>query len=300
MQQIKEGIYRSSDRYFLITNKIAFDITDFFELHLLLVKLSFYIVLFYLIVSYPLGRWFLASIYNKLFEAIRFLKSGQLIDMNKLGISKEDELYLLFQSINNQFDAISSFNRYLSHEIKTPLMSILSSLEILKAQWKITKKDFDEFKKEIFHIKNMIDMFGKLMILERWNLKISKQYMDLCSYIRSMADKLQVDIKIKCNYDEKILINEDLLKMILSNIFSNIKKYAKGKATVFVDSDGVLFQNPSIKIKNVNKLTQKFYKEGTKLGMWIGLYLVKKGTELLGWKVSTSFENGIFKVYLKF
>ncbi len=300
MQQIKKGVYKSSDKYFLIDNNIAFDITDFFELHLLLVKLSFYIVLFYLIVSYPLGRWFLASIYSKLFEAIRFLKNGQLIDMNRLGIAKDDELYFLFQSINNQFDAISSFNRYLSHEIKTPLMNLLSSLEILYAQWKINEEDFEEFKKEIFHIKSVIDMFGRLMILERWNLKIGKESIDICNFIKSMITKQQIKVNINCEGKPKIPANEDLLKTILFNLFSNIKKYSKGGASIYVDKDGILIQNKSQKIKNISKLTQKFYKEGNKSWMGIGLYLVKKAVELLGWTMDISFDDGIFKIYLKF
>ncbi len=300
MQQIKPNIYKSGDKYFLIDNKIAFDITDFFELHILLVKLSFYIMLFYLIVSYPLGRWFLSAIYSKLFEAIKFLKNGQLIDIQKLKISEEDELHLLFQSINNQLDAISSFNKYLSHEIKTPLMNLLSSLELLQAQWKISKKDFEEFKKEIFHIKSMIDMFGKLMLLEKWSLKIEKKPIDICDFINYMITKQQVEIDIKCKHKIKVSANEDLLKVILFNIISNIKKYAKGKAGIYVDKRWISIENPSKEIKNIHRLTEKFYKEGEQSGMGIGLYLVKKAAELMGWSVDISFENWIFKIYLNF
>jgi len=76
-------------------------------------------------------RLFLKTIYWKIFEAIKDLKAKNYIQIDKMNLDKEDELNILFRTINNQIDTISSFNKYLSHELKTPLMRMLSNLDIL-------------------------------------------------------------------------------------------------------------------------------------------------------------------------
>ena len=82
---------------------------------------------------------------------------------------------------------------------------------------------------------------------------------------------------------------------MVSNLLSNAKKYASWWLKIKVLHDKIIFSNPSKEIKNISKLTEKFYKESDK-GLWIGLFLVKKICNLLGLKLSIRYEGWCFIV----
>ena len=144
----------------------------------------------------------------------------------------------------------------------------------------------------------MIDMFGKFVFLEKAPLIVKTQKIDLCQQISDIAQSLNLKIKLECTYRPMLEVNLDLLKILLTNILTNAQKYSLGDVLVKVDKSEVVFVNPSNPIKNINKLSDKFYKESPKW-MGIGLYLVKKITDLLDWKLSFDYQNNKFELKIK-
>ena len=89
-----------------------------------------------------------------------------------------------------------------------------------------------------------------------------------------------------------------MFSILVKNILENMKKYSKWENKVFVYENKIIFQNKTDTIKNPEKLTEKFYKEWTWLGL--GLYLVKKVSELLDYELKIFYEDGVFKVEIIF
>jgi len=78
-----------------------------------------------------------------------------------------------------------------------------------------------------------------------------------------------------------------------------MKKYGKGDFKILVYRNKIVFENKSNKIKSLSKLTNKFYKEWEK-GLWIGLYLVKKICDILGYKLKINYKDWIFILEILF
>lgn len=298
LNQAKQNIfwvYHIEDKFFYTKNKVVFDITDFFEFQRIFMKISISIFLFYILISYFIWRLFLNSIYKKIFKAVNDLYEKNYIDIDSMYLSKDDELKILFETINNQIESISSFNKYLSHELKTPLMNISSSLDLLSLKYNDDK--FTQVKNEIYNIKNIIDTLNKLILIENKNLKLEKEKIDICKFVNEFSQKLDLKVSIDCK-NNYINTNKEMFSIVVKNILENIKKYSKWENKVFIYENEIVFQNKSNDIQNLDKLTEKFYKEWTGLGL--GLYLVKKVSYLLSCELKISYKNGIFQIKIIF
>jgi signal transduction histidine kinase len=272
-QKVFLGIYKIKDNYFYVKNNIALDISSFINFHQMLLKFSFIVLFIYILISYPIWRLFLNSIYKKIFQATEELEEKNFIDLEKMNLEKNDELYILFNTINTQIESISSFNKYLSHELKTPLMNISSTIDILKI--KEDNPNYDKIKQNIQQIKNIIDSLNKLILIENKKFNLEKTDFDICEEIK----KFDINLNLECK-TTTIKTNKDLFKIVLNNLLNNAKKYSKWEIKLIVDKDFLEISNLSENIKNIDKLTEKFYKESNKW-MWIGLYLVKKIVDIL-------------------
>jgi len=289
-------IYHIKDSFFYLKNNIIFDITDFFEFQRLFVIISFFIFLFYLLISYFIWKVFLKTIYNKIFKAIDDLNDKNYIDVKTMNLSNDDELKILFETINHQIETISSFNKYLSHELKTPLMKILSTLDLLKLKYNDEK--IPELKKELFFIKDVIDALNKLVLIETRNYKIEKENFNICNYLENYIQKIDLKANLICKQDD-IFTSKELFLLVLKNLLENAKKYAQDEVKIIVDKSWIIFKNKSHIIKDISKLTDKFYKEW-KNGLWIGLYLSKKVCDILGYSFEISYKEGSFIVKIIF
>jgi len=290
------NIYKINDYFFYVKWNIVSDITDFFILQKVLTKSSFLILLLYLILSYPIWTLFLRTIYKKVFKAVKDLEEKNYIEVEKMNLTKNDEFKILFDTINKQIETISSFNKYVSHEIKTPLMNISSSLDLVKL--KCNDENIDKIKWNIQQIKGILDTLNKLILLEHKNFNIEKVEFDVCEFIKQLANDLKLDYVLHCE-SEKIITNKDLMQILISNLLINAKKYSKWKINIKVSKEFLEISNPSNEIKNIDKLTEKFYKEWNNW-LGLGLFLVKKISKILWFEMEISYKNWVFSIRLVF
>jgi len=306
----KSHIYKIDDYYFYYKPykqyAIIFDITQNIESQHILIKISLYILLMYLILSYPIWMLFLRTIYKKIFFAINDLQEKNYINVDKMKLSKNDELYVLFRTINNQIDTISSFNKYLSHELKTPLMNIISNLDMMKLveekekkirRWFILEK-IQKTKQNVLQIKKIIDALNNLILIETKNFKVEKDEVNVYEIFDTYAKEIWINYEIKYEVTN-ILTNKDLFEIVVKNILDNAKKYNQWKVEVYIWKKLIQVINPSKYIKNISKLTDRFYKESNNW-LWIWLYLVKKIVRILWYKLCIDYNNWKFVVEIKF
>ena len=290
------NIYKINNNYYLKYKDIIFDANEFILFSKWLAKLSLLIWLCYVILSYPIWKIFLKTIYRKIFKAVNDLDKKSYIDIDKMDLPKDDELKILFETINKQIENISAFNKYLSHELKTPLMSIMSQLDVLSIKY--PNENIAQLKDKILFIKNIIDSLNYLLLIEAKKYKIQYNDFDICEFIKNYCQKIKLNVQIICNYNT-IKTSKELFSLVLKNLLENMKKYSLKDPQITITDKFISFENKSTQIKNIEKLTEKFYKEW-KNWLWIWLYLSKKICQMLGYEFNISYENNIFKIKIIF
>ena len=241
------------------------------------------------------------------FETKRVTKSGKLLDVsltispikdpqgNIIGLSKivrDITEKKLEEQRKNDFVAM------VSHELKTPLTTITSYVQLLLSK---AKTEGDTFRINALtrtevqakKMSSMINDFLNLARLEDGKVPLDKNTFQLDKLIteiagdaQSLTSKHEVKV-IECG---EILVNADRNKLgqVLTNLLSNAIKYSPsggtvivgceksvGQVKVFVTDEGV-----GISPEDQKRLFERFYRANNNLktvsGFGIGLYLVSE------------------------
>lgn len=237
--------------------------------------------------------------FNEHSQPVRFL--GAVLDVTS---QKEEQLR------KNDFIAI------ISHELKTPLTSIKSYVQILLAK---AKKDGDGFETNALSraeahttkMTSMIKDFLSLARIEEGKLRIKKAEFSLYAFFEDiMAEAAFLTsshtIKIPGCDEIRVYADKDKIAQVLVNLISNAVKYSAsgstitiscvksyGKVTIYVKDEGI-----GINTEDQKKLFNRFHRvENEKMktvsGFGIGLYLVSEILRYHDSKILVDSEEGL-------
>ena len=208
-----------------------------------------------------------------------------------------------------------------SHDIKTPLTSIINYVDLLKKQ-EINNAQIEQYiavlDKKSQRLKKLIEDLVEASKVSSGNVKLNIEIINLKELLNQtigeFEDKLEKkNLKIEMDLpNENVLIKADnrYLYRVIENVFSNVSKYALEGSRVYINlhKDG---NDVNLEIKNISKdklnisaeeLMQRFvrgdksrYTEGSGLGLSIAESL----TELQGGKFKIDIDGDLFKVELK-
>lgn len=249
-----------------------------------------------LFLSFMIIAFFLALVLSK-----KIIKPLEKINLNNIEeIKKIKELKNLLNEVaeqNRQFKKIQNeFSTNVTHELKTPLTSIMLSSEMLKNKL-VKKEDEDKFITTIYEQSNnlliMIDDIIKLSFLDEKN-HFDLSNINLKNIIENIIKELEFKIgnrklKLELNLqDAKIFANEQLVKTMIFNIIDNAIKYnidngyikiimliKKKSIHLSIKDSGI-----GIEKKSQDRIFDRFYQnnkenKGIK-GAGLGLSIVKK------------------------
>ena len=198
-----------------------------------------------------------------------------------------------------------------SHEFRTPLSTILSSLVLMKNY--CTTKNHEKFEEHTGKIKHsinnlteLLDDFLSISKIEEGGIKIYPDEFRIKKFIGSICSEMQMIIKTnqQINYthngDEFSYIDSKILKNILYNLISNAIKYSPNEKEIEVISTlkenylVITIKDYGIGIpeKDQNHLFERFYRcenASTIQGTGLGLNIVSNYVDLL--KGEISFES---------
>ena len=208
-----------------------------------------------------------------------------------------------------------------SHDIKTPLTSIINYVDLLKKQ-EINNAQIEQYiavlDKKSQRLKKLIEDLVEASKVSSGNVKLNIETINLKELLNQtigeFEDKLEKkNLKIEMDLpNENVLIKADnrYLYRVIENVFSNVSKYALEGSRVYIK----LYKNSNdvnLEIKNISKdklnisaeeLMQRFvrgdksrYTEGSGLGLSIAESL----TELQGGKFKIYIDGDLFKVEIK-
>ena len=259
------------------------------------------------------------------FETKRVTKFGELLDVsltispvkdlenNIIGVSKiARDITEKKQDDRRKNDFIAM----VSHELKTPLTSITSYVQLLLAK---AKKESDNF--EIYALSraevqarkmtSMIQDFLNLAKLEEGKISINKEVFELYPVISEIINDAQFmttnhTIEFNGCDDVKLTADKNKIGQIITNLMSNAIKYspAGGKITIGCDlHDGLVRvyvsdEGVGISPSDQKNLFSRFYRVTNEKvknisGFGIGLYLVSEILKYHDAEIAVVSEEGV-------
>lgn len=243
------------------------------------------------------------NISNQLNEYNDF-KTGKKIDVNL--INKEIES--LGESINRHIEISNELKlneirskeelkemiANISHDLRTPLTSILGYVQMLKKRCNDDKNieylDRVENKARVLGV--MLEDFFTLSVVDNANYKLKLECLDLNELLfetligfYDQLEKRGIEPKININDVDKIIGERKSIIRIIENLMSNVVKYSSGQVEVELiqeDDEVTLIIMNSLddeKTIDIEKIFHKFYKNNDKSrtmkSTGLGLYIVK-------------------------
>lgn len=272
---------------------------------------------------------------NDIIEGISRIRGGDigyLLDSEKLhGDNKE-----LAASVNNIGDGIrkavatsmkdermqADLITNVSHDIKTPLTSIINYIDLLKRE-KIAQEPISSYIKVLdskaHRLKQLTDDLLEASRISSGNIALDNNRLDLTELIRQSlgefsekleARNLQV-VVTEPNSPAYIYADSRRMWRVVENLFNNICKYAMSGTRVYVDlekEDGMVMAS----IKNISEtalnfdpeeLTERFVRgdvSRSSEGSGLGLSIAKNLTELQNGEFKIVLDGDLFKIQLCF
>ena len=255
---------------------------------------------------------------RKLSKEIQILEGGNL--EYKITVTGKDELAALAGGLNCMRE---SFRRQtiqeaeivrenqkivtqMSHDIRTPLTSIMLYTELLK---KGTYKNEEQFREYIEKIerktrrmKQLADnLFEYSLVSSDQEIELEEAeiekilFYDLFSETTSYLEQQGYQVDFLVNWNEvRLKINTDYISRILDNVTSNIQKYADKSCPVTIGSvksgnmEGFYFENRTAALTDETESTG------------VGIQSIKNMMTKMGGRCITGMENGVFRLTLYF
>ncbi|HEY0669059.1 MAG TPA: PAS domain S-box protein [Sphingobacteriaceae bacterium] len=207
----------------------------------------------------------------------------------------------------------SRFVSMASHEFRTPLTTILSSVELMETYLAISElehlpKHVDRIKSSVKHLRSILDDFLSVEKLEQGNVKNRKEVFDLREYIAETVDEVESLLKnnqhIMYNYsgDNQINSDKEIINHILFNLLSNAIKYSEKDvildATVSEDVVCIDITDQGIGIPEEDQkyLFSNYFRAsnvGSIKGTGLGLSIVKRYVEILEGSIKFTSTPGV-------
>lgn len=234
--------------------------------------------------------------------------------MNKLAESKQEVMRAL-ETEKELNDLKSQFITTASHEFRTPLTTILSSVALID-EYSTTEdhekrtKNTKRIRSAVHNLTQILDDFLSLSKLEEGVVRNHPETMNVREMATDLADEMKGMLKPgqQINYQHSgdlstARLDKQLLKNVLLNLLSNAIKYSpenrnirfhtscnNGETKIIIADEGI-----GIPKEDQPLLFERFFRAqnaGQVQGTGLGLNIVKKYIELMGGSISfTSMLN---------
>ncbi|MDT8716912.1 HAMP domain-containing histidine kinase [Clostridium sp. 19966] len=199
----------------------------------------------------------------------------------------------------------------LSHDLRTPLTSIIGYMQLIKSENLTTEereKYIDIIQKRASNLQDLITSFYELSRIESSEYKFDLKAISL-SKLLSEAIAIFYDDFINKNIEPNIQIQEGIPNIIgdekavlriFSNLIANMIKHGEGGVSINLKSEeGFIiteFSNsaPNLKEENINHIFDRFFTANlsrSEKNTGLGLSIVKALVEKLGHRIMAELHN---------
>lgn len=241
----------------------------------------------------------------------------KLEETNRSLYEAEQEVRKALQKEKELHELKSRFVTIASHEFRTPLSTVLSSVSLI-GKYKTTEEDdkrmkhVDRIKSAVSNLTGILNDFLSISRIEEGKIYNVPTTFDLKIFASEVADEAQGVLKLgqKIIYrhlspETTAVLDKQLLKNVLFNLLSNASKYsAEQKEIHFTteikeDAISVVVQDEGIGIPEADKvhLFTPFFRAQNVTniqGTGLGLNIVKKYVDIMGGTIDyrSEFDKG--------
>ena len=275
----------------------------------------------------------ISSKYNKLLQATNKIAEGNL-DANieeDLGLFNafKDELKNIQKGFKKAVSEEVKSQKMktelitnVSHDLKTPLTSIITYVDLLKDENLPVEKRreyLDTLDRKSQRLKDLIEDLFEVSKATSGNISLNIVDVDIVSLMKQtlleLDDKISsASLSVRTNYpEEKVILPLDSQRMfrVFENLIINITKYALEGSRVYIDiinnsekAQIVLRNMAANEIEfNVDEIMERFVrgdKSRNTEGSGLGLAIAKSFVELQGGKLDIIVDGDLFKVVITF
>ncbi|MDE6432199.1 MAG: PAS domain-containing sensor histidine kinase [Opitutales bacterium] len=207
----------------------------------------------------------------------------------------------------------SVFVNMVSHEFRTPLSIIQSSVDLIQRYFdRLSKEDIDSSLLSIQHaVQRMTKTMTDILVLgkvQSSQLKFAPAVTDVVYLCSSIIEGLEcssgpkrIIFEVGQNVPDKLFVDSGLIEHIVSNLLSNALKYSNenvllnveyidGKLLLHVEDHGIGI--PKKDAKSVFKLFQRGSNVSNRQGIGVGMFIVKYCVNLHNGDISFRSEEG--------
>ena len=209
-----------------------------------------------------------------------------------------------------------------SHDIKTPLTSIINYVDLLKKediQNEKAKEYLDILEQKSQRLKRLTEDLIEASKASSGNIKLDMKKINVNELIKQISGEFEdkfknknLDLNIEMpKEDVFILADSRYLYRVMENMYTNIEKYAMENSRVYVD---LLEENKKVKIeiKNIskeklnisaNELMERFVRGESSRnteGSGLGLSIAQSLTKLQKGEFGIYLDGDLFKVIISF
>lgn len=205
-----------------------------------------------------------------------------------------------------------------SHDLKTPLTSIISYIDLLKDEQienKVASEYIEVLAERSNRLKQLVEDLVEASKAATGNIKADLQVIKLNELVMQAvgeySDRLeQSELEVVAKPLEEVSVLADGRHMwrIIENLLSNVSKYAMPHTRVYVEvrREGeygkLIIKNiakESLNLMDVSELTERFVRgddSRTTEGSGLGLAIAQSLTQIQGGKLSIHLDGDLFKV----
>lgn len=209
-----------------------------------------------------------------------------------------------------------------SHDLKTPLTSIINYVNILNEP-NITEEERKDYlmilDRNSKRLKSLIEDLFEASKLNSGKMKIEKQKLDIVSLVyqgigeySNLYEEKNIEFKVSSNEDEIILdLDGKLMSRVFENLIVNALKYSLNNTRVYIDINSGE-NSVEISFKNISNYemdfnTEDIFERFTRAdksrnsaveGSGMGLAITKSIIELHSGSIKIEVEGDMFKIYL--
>lgn len=256
-------------------------------------------------------------------------KTKKKLDINLL----DDDIESLAESINNHIEIsksdrikqiradeeLKSLITNISHDLRTPLTSIIGYLQMLKTQNLSDEKRNNYLKiaeRRSKDLQELINNFFAISIIEANQYNINLELLNLNDIVFNVITSFYDQLNSKGIEPEINILKEDIyilgdisaVKRVLENLIINVLNHSEGEVTIKLERNN---ENAILTIINAAKnLTEheaelifnKFYKgdksrNSNKDSTGLGLAIVKELMKKMNGSVSSKVNSGLIYIY---
>ncbi len=230
--------------------------------------------------------------------------------INDISKEKESEFNLIqaLEKEREYNELQSRFATMISHEFKTPLSTILSSLEILQTyadQLPVDKKEihYKRMKNSVSLLNSYLDDILVLGRIKEHQLSLHPIWIDIVEFCQNLVEESMWNDKtghiikyVVIGENHKVLLDPDMIRHILDNVLNNAIKYSDPNSRIVFTLDNnatrqvFTIQDEGIGLSNedLEHVFEPFFRSSQQKatpGTGLGLPIVKRAVELLNGSV---------------